>query len=54
MNHHTEDKITQGLTLAFWMNLGFSIIELVGGLITNSTAIIADSFHDFLDAVAIG
>lgn len=55
MHHqHTEQNITQWLSLAFWMNLGFSIIELVGGLITNSTAIIADAFHDFLDAVAIG
>ena len=55
MHHHnTEQNITKWLSLAFWVNLGFSIIELIGGLITNSTAIIADSFHDFLDAVAIG
>jgi len=40
--------------LAFWLNLLFSIIELVGGFLTNSTAIIADAFHDFIDAVAIG
>ena len=32
----------------------FSIIELIGGILTNSSAIIADAFHDFLDAVAIG
>ena len=49
-NHSHKD----GLTLAFWLNLIFSIIELVGGLLINSTAIIADAFHDFTDAVAIG
>lgn len=43
-----------GLSLAFWLNLLFSIIELIGGFFTNSTAIIADAFHDFIDAVAIG
>jgi cobalt-zinc-cadmium efflux system protein len=42
------------ITYAFWLNLLFSIIELVGGLYTNSTAIIADAFHDFMDAMAIG
>lgn len=42
------------LTFAFWINLFFSVIELVGGLMTNSTAIVADSFHDFMDAGAIG
>ena len=43
-----------GLTLAFWLNLFFSIIEVIGGILTNSTAIIADAFHDFMDAGAIG
>ncbi|MGO3707844.1 MAG: cation diffusion facilitator family transporter [Mesonia hippocampi] len=43
-----------GLSLAFWLNLFFSIIELIGGILTNSTAIIADAFHDFMDAGAIG
>lgn len=49
-HHHT----TQGISLAFWFNLLFSIIEFIGGLFTNSTAILADAFHDFMDAMAIG
>ncbi len=47
-------KVNPQLSLAFFLNLLFSIIELVGGILTNSTAIIADAFHDFMDAVAIG
>lgn len=50
---HTHEK-GKGLTLAFWLNLIFSIIELVGGLLTNSTAIITDALHDFMDAMSIG
>lgn len=50
--HHHSDK--SGISWAFWLNLLFSIIEIVGGFFTNSTAIIADAFHDFADAVAIG
>lgn len=46
--------MSKGLTLAFWLNLSFSLIEAIGGILTNSTAIVADAFHDFMDAVAIG
>lgn len=49
-----EHPKSNGLTVAFWLNLLFAIIELVGGMMTNSTAIVADAFHDFMDAVAIG
>lgn len=35
------------------LNLIFSIIELVGGIITNSISIISDSIHDFGDAISI-
>ena len=51
---NTASKTSKGLSLAFFLNLIFAIIELIGGIFTNSTAIIADAFHDFMDAVAIG
>jgi cobalt-zinc-cadmium efflux system protein len=53
-HHHHHFSGSNALTFAFFLNLGFSIIELVGGILTNSTAIVADSFHDFMDAMAIG
>lgn len=36
------------------LNLFFSIVEFVGGMITGSAAIISDSVHDLGDAVSIG
>lgn len=54
MSHTHNHSHKSRLSLAFWLNLSFSIIELIGGVLTNSTAIIADAFHDFIDAVAIG
>lgn len=54
MSHHHHHSNTKGLSVAFWLNLLFSIIEVVGGIFTNSTAIIADAFHDFMDAMTIG
>jgi len=50
-HHHTN---TKGLSAAFWLNFLFSMVEIAGGIFTNSTAIIADAFHDFMDAMAIG
>jgi cation diffusion facilitator family transporter len=39
---------------AFFLNGGFAIIEFIGGIYTNSTAILSDAIHDLGDAAAIG
>jgi len=49
-----ETTLSKSLSWAFFLNLLFAIIELIGGYLTNSTAIITDAFHDFMDAAAIG
>jgi cobalt-zinc-cadmium efflux system protein len=51
--HHHEHE-TKNIALAFFLNLGFCIIELIGGLLTNSIAILSDALHDFGDSVALG
>lgn len=47
-------KTEKNILVAFLLNITFSIIELVGGIFTNSISIISDSVHDFGDAVSIG
>ena len=44
----------KNILIAFFLNLSFSIIELIGGIFTGSVAIISDSVHDIGDAVSIG
>lgn len=39
---------------AFALNLGFAIVEFIGGILTNSLAITSDAIHDLGDAGAIG
>ncbi len=39
---------------AFFLNLGFAILELIGGVWTNSLAITSDAIHDLGDVFAIG
>src|SRR5690554_5685045 len=52
--HHHADSTSQNMGWAFFLNLGFTIIEFIGGMLTNSTAIMADAVHDLGDSLSIG
>ncbi|MDP5207048.1 cation transporter, partial [Alishewanella sp. SMS9] len=46
-NHsHIKDDSDNRIAMAFFLNVGFTIIEFIGGWLTNSTAIMADAVHD--------
>lgn len=47
-------KTEKNILFAFLLNLGFSIFEFFGGIVTNSVAILSDSIHDMGDALSIG
>lgn len=47
-------KTEKNILIAFLLNISFSIFELIGGIFTNSIAIISDAIHDFGDATSIG
>lgn len=51
--HHHHKKAGQNLAFVFFMNLTFNIIVIVGGLATNSMAILADCIHDLSDTISI-
>lgn len=53
-HHHGHGNGTKNLKVAFFLNLSFTVIELVGGLITGSLAILSDALHDFGDSISIG
>ena len=44
----------KNILIAFVLNLAFSVFELIGGLFTNSVAIMSDALHDIGDAASIG
>jgi len=52
--HTHENKSVANLKMAFWLNALFAVIEIVGGIMTNSIAILSDAFHDLGDSVALG
>ena len=51
---HGKDDSSRRIGLVFFLNLGFTIIEFIGGWLTNSTAIMADAVHDLGDSLSIG
>jgi cobalt-zinc-cadmium efflux system protein len=53
-HHHHHHEGSKNLSIAFFLNLSFTVIEFIGGLLTNSMAILSDALHDFGDSVALG
>lgn len=58
-HHHYASEtgnadVKKRLIGAFFLNLFFTIIEFIGGAITNSMAIFSDAIHDLGDTIAIG
>lgn len=51
---HHHDHGVKNLKVAFFLNLSFTIIEIVGGIYTNSLAILSDALHDLGDSLGIG
>ena len=57
MHKHTDEKSNDSsarIGWAFFLNVGFTIVEFIGGWLTNSTAIMADAVHDLGDSLSIG
>jgi cobalt-zinc-cadmium efflux system protein len=52
-SHDHSHSAVGNIRLAFFLNLGFAILEAIGGLLTNSVAILAGSLHDLGDSVTL-
>jgi len=47
-------KSEKRMLISFILNFVFTIFEFVGGIITNSIALISDSIHDLGDSISMG
>lgn len=54
MGHQHTHTTVENIKVAFFLNLAFTIFEIIGGLLTNSVAILSDALHDFGDSVSLG
>ncbi|MCB0704612.1 MAG: cation transporter [Saprospiraceae bacterium] len=53
-HHHHHHSSGENLKVAFFLNLAFTVIEIFGGIYTNSIAIISDAIHDLGDSLSLG
>ena len=49
----SKENSTKNIRTAFFLNLAFAFVELIGGVITNSVAILSDAVHDFGDSISL-
>jgi len=54
IHEESEHQSSKRIGWAFFLNLSFTLIEFIGGILTNSTAIMADAVHDLGDSISIG
>ena len=54
MHLHEKKGEQSRIGMVFFINFTFTIIEFIGGYLTNSTAIMADAIHDLGDSLSIG
>lgn len=52
-SHHHHNHEAKNLGLVFLLNFGFAILEFIGGILSQSTALLSDAIHDMGDALAI-
>ncbi len=52
-NHSHRSDAEKNISIAFFLNSFFVIVELIGGILTNSIAILSDALHDFGDSLSL-
>lgn len=52
MHTHKDDK-SENIKIAVFLNVAFTILEIIGGLWTNSLAILSDALHDLGDSITL-
>ena len=53
-NHNNYQSSRGRLSVAFWTQAAFFVVELVGGILSNSLALLADAGHMLSDVAALG
>lgn len=54
MSDHEHSHNYSNVKVAFFLNFGFAILEIIGGFFINSIAIMSDALHDLGDSLSLG
>lgn len=53
-HNHYHKKASGNLLYVFILNILLNVVVIIGGLLTNSVAILADCLHDLSDTISVG
>ena len=53
-NHDHHHESAKNIQTAFFLNLFFTVVEITGGFLTNSVAILSNAIHDLGDCLSLG
>lgn len=53
MSHSHGHDSERSIKTAFFLNFGFALFEIAGGIVTNSVAILSDALHDLGDSLSL-
>ena len=54
MKHDHNSHPEKNIGFAFFLKISFTLIELIGGYLTNSIAVISNALHDLEDSLSLG
>jgi len=52
-NHHHQTEIGKNLVLPIVLNVGITVAQIIGGLLSGSMALLSDAAHNFSDVLAL-
>jgi cobalt-zinc-cadmium efflux system protein len=52
-HHHSGDLSDRRLVIAVVINVGLTVVQVIGGILSGSLALIADALHNFSDAASL-
>lgn len=53
-SHSHHNTSAKNIKVAFFLNLGFTVLEIIGGFYVNSVSILSDALHDLGDSLSLG
>lgn len=52
-HNHSHNNASKNILITLILNAFFVVVELIGGIMTNSVAILSDALHDFGDCLSL-
>lgn len=52
-HHHVHQRITKNLLFTILLNIGITVAQVIGGIISGSLSLLSDALHNFTDVISL-